>query len=289
MITEKGKYYLYRHIRSDKNQPFYIGIGTKTKDDVKYEIYTRSTVDRKYNPIWHNIKNKTSYTIEILLESNDYEFIKQKEVEFIKLYGRIDLKTGILSNMTDGGEGTKNVIVSENARKLRSVFQTGKKKSENSIKKRINTLKERGFRQSEKTINKIKESKAISVCQYSLQGKLIKCWNSIQEAALHNGLKSYIITNSANTRNLKSYTGGNFIWLYENDIESKNLHKFNKALERVTLGKIKKSITKEEKEKVFNDFKRLDKKIKKGVRIKEIGKLYNMNYSTVRSIVYKLK
>lgn len=26
-----GKHYLYRHIRLDKNEPFYIGIGTKYK------------------------------------------------------------------------------------------------------------------------------------------------------------------------------------------------------------------------------------------------------------------
>lgn len=31
MIVEDGKYYLYRHIRNDKNEPFYIGVGTKSK------------------------------------------------------------------------------------------------------------------------------------------------------------------------------------------------------------------------------------------------------------------
>ena len=29
MIEDEGKYYLYRHIREDKNEVFYIGIGTK--------------------------------------------------------------------------------------------------------------------------------------------------------------------------------------------------------------------------------------------------------------------
>lgn len=29
MLKNTGKYYLYRHIRLDKNEPFYIGIGTK--------------------------------------------------------------------------------------------------------------------------------------------------------------------------------------------------------------------------------------------------------------------
>ena len=36
-----------------------------------------------------------------------------KEIEFIKLYGRKDNNTGILVNLTDGGEGTLGVIVSE--------------------------------------------------------------------------------------------------------------------------------------------------------------------------------
>ena len=29
MIEDQGKYYLYRHIRLDTNEPFYIGIGKK--------------------------------------------------------------------------------------------------------------------------------------------------------------------------------------------------------------------------------------------------------------------
>ena len=31
---EEIKYYLYRHIRLDKYQPFYIGIGTVYKQDI---------------------------------------------------------------------------------------------------------------------------------------------------------------------------------------------------------------------------------------------------------------
>lgn len=96
------KYYLYRHIRLDKNDVFYIGIGTNGKNK---PIYYRAYVKHGRNAHWKNIVNKTIYSIQILMETNDIEFIKEKEKEFIKLYGRKDLKLGNLVNMTDGGDG----------------------------------------------------------------------------------------------------------------------------------------------------------------------------------------
>ncbi len=121
------KHYLYRHIRLDKDEPFYIGIGTKK--DRQFTLL-RAEYDRAYakhgvNNIWNKIISKTDYKVEILYESNDYEFIKQKEIEFIKLYGRIDLKTGILSNLTDGGDGSTNI--SEEAKKVLRESKLGNK------------------------------------------------------------------------------------------------------------------------------------------------------------------
>ena len=88
---------VYRHIRLDKNTPFYIGIG---KD-----------INRPYNRkdrsnFWKSIISKTEYTIEILFYDLTKEQAIEKEIEFIELYGRVDLKTGSLCNMTCGGEGT---------------------------------------------------------------------------------------------------------------------------------------------------------------------------------------
>lgn len=40
-----------------------------------------------------------------MLTSNNVTFIKEREQEFIKMYGRKDLNTGTLCNMTDGGDG----------------------------------------------------------------------------------------------------------------------------------------------------------------------------------------
>ena len=121
-------HYLYRHIRLDKYEPFYIGIGTKNKQDLKYNDYRRAKSKTKRNIFWHNITAKSDYKVEILLESNNYEFIKNKEIEFIKLYGRKDLNQGSLVNFTDGGDGNKGIIYSKEHNEKISKSNLGKPK-----------------------------------------------------------------------------------------------------------------------------------------------------------------
>ena len=128
MFNENITSYLYRHIRLDKNEPFYIGVSSKInkKGNGFEEIYRRAFIKNKRNNIWKSIVAKTDYEVEILMESDDYEFIKQKEIEFISLYGRIDLSTGTLANMTDGGEGTTGKTHSKEQRKINSNKNKGK-------------------------------------------------------------------------------------------------------------------------------------------------------------------
>ena len=97
--TQHGQnnWVVYRHIRNDKNMPFYIGIGKDT---------SRPYNKRSRSKFWKSIISKTEYTVEILFEDLTKEQAIEKEVEFIELYGRVDLKTGTLCNMTCGGEGT---------------------------------------------------------------------------------------------------------------------------------------------------------------------------------------
>src|SRR6478736_5637994 len=103
MSQNNSTYFLYRHIRLDTNQVFYIGIGKMYNDNKSYEWkYRRAFESSKYkrNTIWRRIVAKTNYEVEILLESDSLSFIKQKEKEFIKLYGRADLGLGPLCNLT---------------------------------------------------------------------------------------------------------------------------------------------------------------------------------------------
>jgi len=89
---------LYRHIRLDKNEPFYIGIGKTEKR--AYSIHSR-------NKHWKSIVNKHGYKVQIMLDDLTWEEACEKEREFIALYGRKEFG-GLLCNLTDGGDGILN-------------------------------------------------------------------------------------------------------------------------------------------------------------------------------------
>jgi hypothetical protein len=131
---------VYRHIRLDKNQVFYIGIGSR-------ECRAYSEVGR--NNHWNSVVAKSEYRVEILFDNLDWESACRKEIEFISIYGRSDLGKGTLVNQTDGGEGAKgrkdtdelkqskrlrmlesNPMKSEDSRKKVSKSKTGKTRSD---------------------------------------------------------------------------------------------------------------------------------------------------------------
>jgi hypothetical protein len=134
------EHYLYRHIRGDINQPFYIGIGTKPSvfNGLKTE-YKRAYdfTTNKRSGYWINVFNKANknITVDILYESEDYSLIKEKEAEFIILYKRKDLENGTLVNLTDGGEGVKGKIVSKKTRQLLSLKIKGRSHTQETINK----------------------------------------------------------------------------------------------------------------------------------------------------------
>lgn len=152
--------YLYRHIRSDKNIPFYIGIGID-------ENYYRANSKKSRNDHWNSIVNKTDYEVEILFEHDDYNFIKEKEIEFIALYGRSDIGVGPLCNKTNGGDGCLGLIHSDEAKLKMSIPNRGKFISEEQRRKVSEFHK--GKVTSEET--KIKMSKAQSGEKNHMYGK----------------------------------------------------------------------------------------------------------------------
>jgi len=146
---------LYRHIRLDKNQPFYIGIGKTEK---------RAYEKIKRNQFWHNIVAKTDYEIEILFDNLSWDEAGEKEKEFIKLYGKRDDNTGTLVNITDGGGGilgirhteeSKRKISESSKNRIRKpVSIETKEKIKQTLTGRVGANK--GFKHSEETKLKLK-------------------------------------------------------------------------------------------------------------------------------------
>ena len=112
--------YVYRHVRLDINEIFYIGIGSENND------YKRAHTKRNRNKHWCNIVNKTNYEVEIVFDDLTWEEACTKEIEFIKLYGRKDLNKGTLVNMTDGGEGALGFVHNHESRERMSKSMKGR-------------------------------------------------------------------------------------------------------------------------------------------------------------------
>lgn len=109
---------VYRHIRLDNRKPFYIGIGINEN---------RAYSNKGRNKYWQRIVEKSGYEVQILFDDISYDDAKEKEKEFIALYGRKNNNTGILTNLTDGGEGTIGTIITEETRKRLSIAHKGNK------------------------------------------------------------------------------------------------------------------------------------------------------------------
>jgi hypothetical protein len=203
--------YIYRHIRLDKNEPFYIGISNLND-------YSRSTcIDR--NDIWNKIVAKSDYEVEILLQDLTWQQACEKEKEFIKLYGRKNNNTGILANLTDGGEGVlglvawnKGIPCLEHVKNSHSKKMLGKIPWNKGIKhSNFSKLKMSEVKRSKNNIpwNKgMKKVNGISNAKIVLDTQTGIYYESAKEASdilgiKHSTLKGYLNGNYKNKTNLK--------------------------------------------------------------------------------------
>ncbi|ALN97308.1 hypothetical protein BOX09_gp64 [Flavobacterium phage Fpv1] len=161
-------YYLYRHIRLDKNEVFYIGIGTVPKTNYNISsiktYYNRAFEKVKSrNKYWKNITNITDYLVEILYETDNIKLIQLKEKEFIKLY------KNTLCNLTDGGLGIESYNHKKETKLQISNSMKGRKLSDQH---RIN----------------INKRKFIKIIMYN--DSFNKEFDSISEAAMYIGVNN---------------------------------------------------------------------------------------------------
>ncbi len=120
---------VYVH-RKPNGEVFYVGISNNGKRP--YSNEGRS----KY---WHRIVNKYGYTIEIMCKNLTRHEANEIEIYLIYYYGRKDLNTGSLVNMTKGGDGCVGKIVSRETRLKQSNSKLGDKNPKTKSKKVIDT------------------------------------------------------------------------------------------------------------------------------------------------------
>jgi hypothetical protein len=126
-------YYVYAYLRPD-GTPYYIGKGKDNRVYANHRVKVPAD-ESKIKIIAHKLSEYESFLLETRL---------------IKQYGRKDLGTGILRNLTDGGEGASGWVMPQYVKeKISSIKQgqtpwnLGKEHSQSAKEKMANAWKKR--------------------------------------------------------------------------------------------------------------------------------------------------
>jgi hypothetical protein len=111
-------YYVYAYLRTDSS-PYYIGKGAKRRISAKHNVIIP--------------KDKSCIQIIAHKLSEREAFLLEKKL--ISLYGRKDNNTGILRNLTDGGEGASGAVRSEEHKAILRASKFGIPRSPKVIQK----------------------------------------------------------------------------------------------------------------------------------------------------------
>lgn len=224
--------YVYRHIRLDKNEPFYIGVGS----DINYKRSKQKYGRSKY---WQSI-SKNGYEIEIMIDDITYDEALKKEEEFIKLYGRKDLGLGTLCNHNDGGGGFKGGVHSDETKKILSIkskeiiknrpkgltknyldMARNSPKLKEYYKSRVGAEWHKHTEEYKKYMSKLKkgikqskeiiEKKSYKIVQLTLNDEFIKTWDSAKQVQRELKLSQGNISRCCNGEYKQAY---GFKWEY---------------------------------------------------------------------------
>jgi len=110
ITKERNNFYVYHLIDSKTGLPFYVGkgYGNRMYKHAKYVKNGKIPNDNRYlfNKIRKILREGEVIDYKKILENVIEKIAFDKEIQDIKKYGRKNNGTGILCNMTDGGEGT---------------------------------------------------------------------------------------------------------------------------------------------------------------------------------------
>ena len=206
-------------------EPFYVGSG---KGYRWKRHLTNFEIDWDYNTIKNgkikHLKDEFDLTKYVVFYKTNVSKEESLEVEkgLISHFGRINNNTGILPNMTDGGEGWFGAASPFKGKTYEEIHGVDKA---NELKKiRSSQLignnygsKTKGKKMSEEGKKHLSDIKKMKVKQLDLEMNLIKIWDSPKDAAHALGIYCGSIHNVLG--NQKSKSAGGFKWEY---VEKKN-------------------------------------------------------------------
>ena len=78
--------YVYKHIREDNEEIFYIGVSRSATDCNGIRNYYRAKSSKKRNKKWHVVTSKTKWHYEIVYDNLTNEEASKKELELIHFH-----------------------------------------------------------------------------------------------------------------------------------------------------------------------------------------------------------
>ena len=111
-MKDPRRFYTYAYLRKD-GSPYYIGKGCGKR-----------AYDRKRHNAFVPSKDRILFLKQNLTEEEAFKHEKY----MIRVFGRIDLGTGILYNKTDGGDGPSGYVHTKEQRKMMGEKRRGKKR-----------------------------------------------------------------------------------------------------------------------------------------------------------------
>ena len=187
-ILSMNNYYVYQYVREKDSingkagTPYYIGKGRYKRATKPHRISVPLNRDRI---VYYatNLSEEDALILEIML---------------IARYGRVDLGTGCLHNMTDGGDGSSGYCHSENHKQHISFIMKGKPKTEEH-KQRL-SLAIRGKISPNKGVPMSEEQK--QKMSDSHKGKIASQETKLKMAEAHKGEQNYFFgkTHSEETK-----------------------------------------------------------------------------------------
>lgn len=159
--------YVYIHTRLDKNEVFYVGIGSDNQGK-----YIRANSKKRRSKFWKDIVEHTNYIIDIVYDNLSWKDACEKEIELINKYGRRDIGTGTLCNLTIGGDGVNGYR--HNSERL-AIISSNTKGSNNPRAKRCIHFN------TSLVFNSLKDGCSYFGLHYGSQSSAIKRRNSTAE------------------------------------------------------------------------------------------------------------